>query len=948
MRHSASWVVVIVAITITGGVFAAQGRPSVQPSLPRAQASLLRAQAARPMLGSPLVASAERLFAIAADQRHIIVSPPAIPANWQVFDIDGPPFGRLAGLALSGDALYVTDRADENVFRVDIKTRNRTLVYEEGPLRDPGSIAVARDVFVVDESTGRLYRLRDNAAFEVQLGNDRPSLPMSLTGAGDDLFIASPAGILELRGIGRFTPERTPSMAQQAPLRKAPSKSEFVFAVQKRDFPEITKPSRIAIWKGIVYIVDDAHQAVFAFGRDDQRPVKLVRESSRSCTRAEQSENKTYCVEFTSARLALAVSENDLFLLAGDTLTQSRRPVPVEVVLPPSSVSEAMTDVYAYLQDRRLLSTREVALEKNVEATLKDHGVLLAAYPKAFTPLLCGLNPGLCNAKQEIRLLQAGRKIIVPDLPYESYVDAMEVTLDGKESLEQVAKRNIRSPEFSAWVTEPRLRELNDPKEKDTPLRDLPPGRYLSPVEYVRYLVPAYAADARPGGALKRLEQKYIGLQVQSLEERPARAADAAMQVVTDPLFQPLKSSYKTMLEKIGYEDPNRQDNLAKVGIAERFIDQNNPDFENAWLQTGTNPVPAGAGADQNAAYRVRTFEDNDHGTLVAALVGARKSQFEHGGLAPRALLLSLRSVDPAIETDIREAFLRTIRIFNISAHYGVATTPAGLQRAITRYGKALFVVAAGNDASGTTGEICAGVSVFPACWHDRKNVIVVTATGLDGTTMLTEEGTKPGANFSATAVHLAAPGAGYHAAGVGKSYVPVRGSSFATPLVTAAAALLYAQNVTDPWVIKQRLIATADPQLGLRGKVFGGRINFKRALADTGFGVLVRQTKDAQGNVVSETRERITVDSGQIVVTPPIGNDKTIPATAVRRVHVYGDGYRIVYVEDEQIKILEGASFPNSAASQFRATSSVDGSTKTFDLIDYVDYIAAAAPLES
>ena len=501
MRHIASWIVVII---ITGGAYTAQVRPS-------ARVSVLRARAARPMLGSPLVASADRLFAIADDQRHILVSPAAVPAAWRVFDPDGPAFGRLAGLALLGDGLFVTDRADESVFRVDINTEARHKMFEEGPLRNPGSIAVARDVFVVDDLSGKLYRLRGSipgSAVEVPLGANKLSSPLSLTGAGDDLFIASPAGILELRGIGRYAGNRAPNPAQQAPLRKAPSSSEFVFAVQKRDFPEITKPSRIAIWKGIVYVVDDAHQAVFAFGRDDQRPVKLVRESSRSCARTEQNENKTHCVEFTSSRLSFAVNENDLFLLTGDVLTRSPRPVPVEVVLPPSSVSEAMTDVYAYLQERRLLSTREVALEKNVEATLKDHGVLLAAYPRAFTPLLCGLNPGLCNEKQQIRLLQAGRKIIVPDLPYESYVDAMEVTLDGKESLEQVAKGNVRSPEFSAWVTEPRLRELNDPKGKDTPLRDLPPGRYLSPVEYVRYLVPAYAADARPGGALKRLEGK--------------------------------------------------------------------------------------------------------------------------------------------------------------------------------------------------------------------------------------------------------------------------------------------------------------------------------------------------------------------------------------------------------------------------------------------------------
>ena len=62
---------------------------------------------------------------------------------------------------------------------------------------------------------------------------------------------------------------------------------------------------------------------------------------------------------------------------------------------------------------------------------------------------------------------------------------------------------------------------------------------------------------------------------------------------------------------------------------------------------------------------------------------------------------------------------------------------------------------------------------------------------------------------------------------------------------------------------------------------------------------------------------------AGDIVVTPAVGNNKTIPATALRRVHVYGDGYRIVYVDDDQIKILEGASFPNGLASQFRATSS-------------------------
>ena len=284
-KYAAPWVIVM---TICGAAtYAAQSRSTAQTSLPRAQA-------ARPMRGSPLVASADALFAIADDQRHIVVRPIPASAVWQVFDIAGRPFGRLAGLALSDNGLYVTDRADESVFRVDIKTRERALMYQEGPIRDPGSIAVARDVFVVDDSSGTLYRLRDQTAREVPLGGEPLSLPLSLTGAGDDLFIASPAGILELRGIGRYAGDRTPSPSQQAAIRRASPSSEFVFTVQKRDFPDITKPSRIAIWQGIVYVVDDAHQAVFAFGRDDQRPVKLVRETSSSCTK--KDETTGYCL----------------------------------------------------------------------------------------------------------------------------------------------------------------------------------------------------------------------------------------------------------------------------------------------------------------------------------------------------------------------------------------------------------------------------------------------------------------------------------------------------------------------------------------------------------------------------------------------------------------------------------------------------------------------------
>src|SRR4029079_13250981 len=139
------------------------------------------------------------------------------------------------------------------------------------------------------------------------------------------------------------------------------------------------------------------------------------------------------------------------------------------------------------------------------------------------------------------------------------------------------------------------------------------------------------------------------------LEEKLAKAADAAMPRVNDPAYDPLKSNYAAMLEKIGYEDPNRDNNPVRVGIAEDFFDQTNPDFETAWIPTGTAAVPAGGGAGANAAYRVPSYEKIDHGTMLSARVGARKSEFDYKGLAPRAMLLSLRSVDPGIGDDIRE-----------------------------------------------------------------------------------------------------------------------------------------------------------------------------------------------------------------------------------------------------------------------------------------------------
>jgi subtilisin family serine protease len=146
-------------------------------------------------------------------------------------------------------------------------------------------------------------------------------------------------------------------------------------------------------------------------------------------------------------------------------------------------------------------------------------------------------------------------------------------------------------------------------------------------------------------------------------------------------------------------------------------------------------------------------------------------------------------------------------------------------------------VVAAGNNATtGSDGEVCEAFRAYPVCLGERKNMLVVTATNKDRTALLpplVEGGVlrKKGANWNAEVVHVAAPGEGYYVPGANGDYVPARGSSFAAPLVSATAALLYAQGVQRPSLIKQRILATADPVAGLENLVKAGVLNVRRAL---------------------------------------------------------------------------------------------------------------------
>ncbi len=894
----------------------AQGQARPQPTPSQS------APALRPIPNSPLAVSAASVYAIADGREELIVRPADLSRPWQMLDVDGE-FESLSGLTISGSTLFVTDSRDESVSTIDLGTRRRTELFKGRPLEDPTNIAVARDVFVSDSGTGKLFRFRGRKPLEVALGAALPpGLPLSLTAAGDDLYVTSADGrILEFRGIGAADP----SAPQKAPTelgRRSPVEASTRSTFQKLLFRTIQQPSRMAVWNGIVYVVDNPSQSVYAFNRQDLRQVRLTRRAGWH----------------VGGPTSVAVNDTSLYVMFGTTLERWPRIVPAVVHLRLDRVSEAMTAIYGYLQRRDMLALRPVSLKDNVETTFQEHGILLGSFPETLEPLVCNWNSTLCHPGQKtLKPLAQGQRLLVPDLMSESYIDAVQVTLTGRQTLGQVADQRVPSPELRQWTTETRLSQLNGPELERagaTTAREVTTGDFLAPTEYVRYVIPVLPRDVAPGGELKLLEKTYEGLKILSLEDRPLVSSSAAGETGQPaPLtLTVLKDEFAQLLKSIDYVEPNWLSS-AFVGIADLVpIDSSHPDLMGAFL-TANGIAAAGPGMTSPAPYEIRSYSDGDHSTMVAGLIGARKSGFEHPGLAPKAVLLSIDGSNSAVSEAIGLAFLRGVRIFNISAHYQPNVVPDGLHDAMNRYRLALFVVATGNNGK----EACRQVLVYPACWGALNNVIVVTATTAAGGALL------PTANWSRKVAHLAAPGEGFHAPGVGRSYVPATGTSFATPLVTAAAAMLYAQRFTDPWVIKQRLIATADPMPVERNRLFAGRLNIRRALGHLDrSGILSRPTG-------APLEQEITVDPDDwITVQRAPGVTFPIYVRNLLRFHrePNGDLY-FTYLDDQgELQSLVGATFPNVPATkkpqptEFRAIPA-RGPSDVFDLAEWDDYVA-------
>lgn len=195
-------------------------------------------------------------------------------------------------------------------------------------------------------------------------------------------------------------------------------------------------------------------------------------------------------------------------------------------------------------------------------------------------------------------------------------------------------------------------------------------------------------------------------------------------------------------------------------------------------------------------------YDDNEHGTHVAGIIGAVGNNGEGvAGVAWNVGLIPVKVLDSTgagtiveIVQGIDYAIARGARIINMSL--GGAGYSIGFHRAIARAKEAgiLVVAAAGNES--TNNDIKPS---YPAAFYD-SNIVSVTATDADDTLAYFS-------NVGAKGVDLGAPGVDIISTIPGNDYDHFSGTSMAAPHVAGVAALLLSINDRFSYRDLRRLI---------------------------------------------------------------------------------------------------------------------------------------------
>lgn len=264
-----------------------------------------------------------------------------------------------------------------------------------------------------------------------------------------------------------------------------------------------------------------------------------------------------------------------------------------------------------------------------------------------------------------------------------------------------------------------------------------------------------------------------------------------------------------------------------KVAVLDTGVDQTHPDLKSVQV------------AEKNFTASPDAKDRLGHGTHVASILAGSgaKSGGKYKGAAPDVQVLDGKVIaddgygtESSIAAGMQWAVDSGAKIVNMSL--GSLDTPGTdpLEAAVARLsGKALFVIAAGNDGSAkrtlnSPGSAPAALTVGSVDKQDN----IADDSSLGPTA---DGGVKP--DLTAPGVDITAARTTQSADGAGEDYVAMSGTSMATPHAAASAAMLLQQHPT--WTgpqLKAALTSSAKASPALNGFQQGaGRIDLTRAV---------------------------------------------------------------------------------------------------------------------
>jgi subtilisin family serine protease len=360
---------------------------------------------------------------------------------------------------------------------------------------------------------------------------------------------------------------------------------------------------------------------------------------------------------------------------------------------------------------------------------------------------------------------------------------------------------------------------------------------------YLPYLKAFDAWDRSQGSAQIRIGIIDTGIDYDHPDFEGQLAINAAEDLNGNGRFEPWPSS-EVRAGRSGDFDglDNDQNGYADDVIGYDFVDQPREPFGGDFLTPDPDPL-----------------DDNNHGTLVSGVIGAKaNNQYGGSGLAPDCRLLTIRAFaasgvgdDDDVARAIVYAVDQGVQVLNFS--FGDIYASSMMQEAI-RYAYAQGVVMCASAGNGT------GDALHYPSGHPE--VISVSASHADYATGfeflwplssygLTVDLCAPGADIFTTTLRDTAPN------GTVTAFTRTQGTSFSAPMVAAAAALLMStQGPLSPEQVRGILTTTTDDisEPGWDHFTGAGRLNLQRALDAVGFSVVELLSPEHDGGSDRDT----------------------------------------------------------------------------------------------